>query len=53
MSFLLKLENYFLLCCLLKVIQVQILKILMLFWLSPDEWLIYGKDIDKNLEINF
>ena len=21
-------------------------------WLSPDEWLIYGKDIDKNLEIN-
>ena len=21
-------------------------------WLSPDEWLIYGKDIDKDLEIS-
>jgi len=21
-------------------------------WLSPDEWLIYGKDVDKNLELS-
>ena len=21
-------------------------------WLSPDEWLIYGKDIDKDLELS-